>query len=499
MINLIANGFFDDVLQSVLQNVAKKIEINYACITYYKETFDRLKIKKIDWIQYPYYLLGQKSIFKCIDQNELIPLDQDLITKMSNCERIVLRMIDRLEFNHKYSYDDRVRMYHFLLRYFNHIIETKKINLYILTNVPHEVYDYVIYDLCKLKNIPVIFLYHQAQIEDTCLLMHDWRENSVELRDHLVKLKKTYSHANEQDIKLSPRFETHYKRQVTNSAKAVPFYVKKKGFFGRVGFFAGETVKFVARTFVRLFRQSFRITVFETKNTIEWIYRRYTYHRFFRDRYLNWYYRRVSVRPDLRKPYIYVPLQYQPEHSTTPLADAFTDQVLILQMISKFLPEDIKLYIKEYPIQTSLCRSKKYYQDMLKVKNVVFVRKDVSSFDLINNSLAVATATGTPGWEALFREKPVLMFGSYIYQFADGVFKVKTNEDCKKALEEIIHKHVKPTLKQTRIFLKALEDVSTPAVVDPEYLRVTKLDEKENIRNLSGALIEEIKKTVRSS
>jgi capsule polysaccharide export protein KpsC/LpsZ len=185
-------------------------------------------------------------------------------------------------------------------------------------------------------------------------------------------------------------------------------------------------------------------------------------------------------------------LQYQPELSTSPLADVFADQQLIVQMISKFLPKNVYLYVKEHPKQTSFCRTIDFYRDLLQTKNVVLVRKDFDSFDLINNCVAVATSTGTPGWEALFREKPVLMFGSYIYQFADGVYKISTNADCRHALDQILNHHTKPSLKNMKLYLKALGEVSIPAVIDPDYLRVSKLTEKQNIENITHALLGEL-------
>lgn len=84
------------------------------------------------------------------------------------------------------------------------------------------------------------------------------------------------------------------------------------------------------------------------------------------------------------------------------------------------------------------------------------------------------------------------MFGSYIYQFADGVFRITTNDDCQRALDQILNHHTKPSLKNMKLYLKALGEVSIPAVIDPDYLRVSKLTEKENINNITQALLSEI-------
>lgn len=493
MINLISSGFYGKTLHKVTKNLFKQLNINYANIVFHTETFKGAKAKKIDWVDYS-QLVRIKQI--PLDQNDLIPLDEELITKMSNCERVVLKMMERLEPYGKYQYQTGVNLYYLYLRYWNHIIEKNKINLFLSANVPHEGFDFVIYELCKLKNIPVLFLYHQSQITDTALIMQDWKKNSIELQKRYKYLKKHLGKKNE--IKLTPQFEEQYQSQLSGGSMAIPFYMIKKTWLKR-------NISFVSLYFTKLFepyKKNPSVLLYKIINPIKWVKLFYFVYQITIRRitttllelYYKIYYKRISKYPDLTKPYIYIALQYQPELSTSPLADTFVDQDLIVKMISKYAPKDVLIYVKEHPNQTYFCRDKNFYQNLLNTKNVVLVRKDTDSFELIENSLAVATSTGTPGWEALFRKKPVLMFGSYIYQFADGVFKITTNKNCIEAMNKIFYKNQKPSLKNTRIFLKALEEISIPAVIDPYYIVVSKLKESTNIKNITDALIREINK-----
>ncbi len=495
MRNLIINGFFGDALQKVIVNVCQKIPINHLSIIYYKKPIKNLAVQEVQFIKYHSLLPTSQSLY---DPNNLIPLDQELITGMANSERIVLKMIDRLEVGRRYTHQERVDIYYYFMRYWNTVIEKHSVNLFIAANVPHEIYDYVVYGLCQLKKIPIIFLYHQSQIEDTALIMHDWKENCLKLESRFHELQHRYQRESDNAITLPDHLQYHYDAQVSNSDDAVPFYMKNKNDWR-------TTYKFIIDPVLNIYRVAVedpKDFLLKCVNPVKWV--KFLYYAFgplrisyaitksVRNLLLYSFYQRHTIYPDLGEKYIYVPLQYQPELSTSPLADAFVDQQLIIQMISKYLPNDVYVYVKEHPKQTSFCRTIKFYQDLLKTKNVVLVRKNSNSFNLIRHCLAVATSTGTPGWEALFREKPVLMFGSYIYQFADGVFRITTNDDCQRALDQILNHHTKPSLKNMKLYLKALGEVSIPAVIDPDYLRVSKLTEKENINNITQALLSEI-------
>jgi len=100
--------------------------------------------------------------------------------------------------------------------------------------------------------------------------------------------------------------------------------------------------------------------------------------------------------------------------------------------------KDIFIYIKEHPAQTCIGRSENFYERFANRKRVKFIRTDVNSRILCDNSMAVVTCTGTIGWEALIRCKPVLMFGSFFYQFAPGCFCVKTREQLLTSIKTIL-------------------------------------------------------------
>ncbi|WP_218275832.1 hypothetical protein, partial [Pseudomonas sp. MPR-AND1A] len=74
--------------------------------------------------------------------------------------------------------------------------------------------------------------------------------------------------------------------------------------------------------------------------------------------------------------------------------------------------------------------------------------------ELIKKSQAVATGTGTAAWEALFQEKTVLLFGHPSFQFAPGLSIIRSQEDCKKAIDASVA-GTKPSIKDLKLYLKA--------------------------------------------
>jgi hypothetical protein len=480
--NIIINGFNGSMLEQVLKNICDNFDVEYANIISLKEHDKKIKAKHIEWLDY-------EKIFNIknypTNPNLLIPLDEELIRSMSNCERIVLKMINRKEIQRGYSYQDRVDFYHYLLRYWNDIIETKKINLFVSSNIPHEIYDFVLCELCKLKNIPTILLYNEAQPADTVIMINDWRESIPKLDEKYQQLQKKYQNLPIEKIKLSQRFEEFF-RNKTSSNPSKPFYTKRKF---RVNM-KMVTISKLSNNLTKL--------IFHNPSAgflLMWT----VIKKQIRSIFLNIYYQRISQIPNLDVPYIYFALHYQPELTTSPLADAFVDQILMIQMLSKHIPNKTKIYVKEHPSQTAISRSIKFYKDIQAINNVVIIKKSMDSTKLIEKSVAISTATGTVGWESLCMKKPVLMFGSYTYQFFNGVYKIKTNEDCVLAIEQIFKKKKRPTFKELKIFLKALEEVSIQAVSDLTYLETSKLTEKEIIANLSRALIQEISTIIKNN
>jgi len=179
------------------------------------------------------------------------------------------------------------------------------------------------------------------------------------------------------------------------------------------------------------------------------------------------------------------------------MAGAFADQLIMIEILSESAPDGIFLYVKEHPRQRSkgtADRSKEFYERLSRLPNVRIIACDMSSFALREHCKAVATGTGTAGFEALFRGKPTLLFGHTFYQYAPGVFSIRTRKDCADAMEAIFRRKVTPDPAQVRLFVQAMEETCVPASVN-EYHRgqASQTSFEDNTQAIASALLAKLR------
>lgn len=430
-----------------------------------------------------------------INWNKVDPLDEELIEKMCPCETVVLPMFDRLEGGAKViTFQERKRRYLKILRYANHILVNNKIDVVLSMDVPHHALSYTFFSLCKKHGIPYLFARHVDPFPDAFYLQEDWKDPVPVLRERFLELKKT---TDPSSVHLSEPFQKYFDSQTgeksTGKEDRTPWYMKgkKKSIFGKwIGVLKRGPAHFLwnAILFIpRRLRPSF------IRNRVGRLLKFRNASKAFS------FYDSHTTLPDLTRKYIYVPLQMQPESTTLPRGGAYVNQELIIQMLDAHLPDDVLICVKEHPKQEEFspsgrCRPIEFYKDLLKCKKVRLVPKSFDSFSLTENSVAIATATGTAGLEALFLQKPVLLFGHIYFQYAPGVFAVRTSEDCRKAINSILVDGVKPDLADVRLFLKAVEETVIEGVVGKTRLPISRFSPEENAVKAGEAIRGEIER-----
>ena len=414
-------------------------------IANFNEYKPKINAKKMQWMPAAPLLEGR---YPDIDWNTMIPLDEELIENMYSCEMRFFYMVERYAKHSVLSYRDRKRQYLDHLRFWNHTLEHENIDLCVMNHAPHQAYDLVLYELCKLKGIPIFHLERCYSVEGV-LVAEDFEKSDEKILTTFTKLKEEYADP-EKEILLSPSYEECFNQETAEKDEA-PWHalspekhMTKKGFLTKwsgksMGLLRHKPWKFICAVL----------------SPSTWA-RKLTQHR------TVLLYDKLSSQPDLSVPYIYAPLQAQPEEGVSPRAGAFENQELIIQMIAACAPSGVRIYVKDHPNQGEMYRNEEFYRSMARIPSVTIVPKSFDTFQLIRNSKAVATATGTAGFEALFREKPFIMFGHRWCQYAPGVHIVRTTEDCQKAMMNIFEKGEKPSLRELRLYLKAIEECSVP-------------------------------------
>jgi hypothetical protein len=183
--------------------------------------------------------------------------------------------------------------------------------------------------------------------------------------------------------------------------------------------------------------------------------------------------RELASRPPSGVPYVLLALHFQPERAIVPMAGSFCDQTLIVDMLARSLPDGWRLVVKEHPWQLvpfgrgELGRSAGFYRRITEHPNVVFVAGDAQTEDLLLGARAVATATGSIGWQAIARHIPALVFGAAWYADAPGVFRITDHASLHRAFDRIQQPGAVPANAAERM-LAALESVAVPGVLEPD-------------------------------
>ena len=122
------------------------------------------------------------------------------------------------------------------------------------------------------------------------------------------------------------------------------------------------------------------------------------------------------------------PLHLQPEASTLVLSKWYVDQLDTIRNISKTLPTDRLLYVKEH-ISALGRHTLKFYDALKAIHNVRLIAPNENTPDLIRRSMGVIVLSSTMGWEALLLQRPVYILGQVFYQNIRGTEKIGSFEE----------------------------------------------------------------------
>jgi len=138
-------------------------------------------------------------------------------------------------------------------------------------------------------------------------------------------------------------------------------------------------------------------------------------------------------------PFVIFFMHYQPERSSLPEGLFHVQQWIAIRQISWALPPGWTLLVREHPTTwlqplDITVRTASLYEDIAALPNTRICSMQVDTFELIDKCAVVATLTGSVGFQALLRDKPVIVFGLAAYKDHPGCFSVQTAEQLAAAL-----------------------------------------------------------------
>ena len=151
--------------------------------------------------------------------------------------------------------------------------------------------------------------------------------------------------------------------------------------------------------------------------------------------------------------YIYYPLHRTPEGSTQLNGNTFMDQFFLIQSLSKNLPINYKLLIKEHPSMIeAVSRGNKFYEEISKLPNVEIVDFKIPGNEIVKKAKLLVILDGSSAIEAILLGVPVLTMANFLYSFLGLSVENRNFSNLNKDIVKAINlKKIKPKLREKKL------------------------------------------------
>jgi hypothetical protein len=414
------------------------------------------------------------------------PIDKKLLISLSYYESIVLKMMNRMDRGGQFTYAKRLLYYHTQVMYWKGVLDHYQPDVVVFREEPHQNYDYILYALCRVLNYKTV-MFQRTLLPCTAVPVPSFEDGSKIIKDAYQEKLNAFDG---KCTDLLPLLQEYLEKLHNESfSNAIPSHLKN------------QFVRFKEDTGVtELMKLSYTLCkdivkgVLLRKKLPDYLERHfYENIAHFTKKRLARYYSALAGNVDLGKPYVFVALQCEPERQASPCGDAYGNQYLMVDIISKMVPEGWMVYVKEHVAQfksfqdSEKARTKEFYDYLVSKDNVRLVGLDVTSFDLIDQAKASASVSGSVCWESVVRGTPALLFGYNWYQECEGVFSVAFQEDLIKALDAILNGY-QVDYEKVKLFAATVFEHGVRADWRDDFSHLKLLTQEESFENLAEAV-----------
>lgn len=430
----------------------------------YSEAFEKLPFK------YTLDFLTLAS-FKCDSyaKNMECAIDDRVLKKIMPYILQTFRMMERyLGFDVTLATLERLYIYN--VQFWAAYLKQNQIEEVVFYTYPHEGTSFIIYQVCRALNIKTT-IFCLSIVPQRCYMVRYLEDDIQVVQERYSCLMKEYEHVEEEKIELHSQYGEVFKKMTDVKSEKTPSYMQKKIveerlFWGSIKPYskALQQCKVAKKNNEEVSVKIRMMAVICKVACADWRFSKGIFFRPFNKilrmtRRMRKMYDEVSIEADFGQKYIYFPLHYQPECTSNPQGGGlYYEQAIPIRILAESLPNDFYIYVKEHPTQFYGARTKEFYEELLKIPKVRLVKRATDTYELIENCVAVASLTGTAGWEGVFAGKPFIMFGYWITQHMPGVFHVRTKDECKKAIQRILIQDFDVSRKSIKLFFKTLEE-----------------------------------------
>lgn len=201
--------------------------------------------------------------------------------------------------------------------------------------------------------------------------------------------------------------------------------------------------------------------------------------------------------------YIYFPLQFQPERTTIPESQFFSDQISGILAIRSYVGADVPIIVKEHPRQLRMrytdirrkhFRSSKFYETIQTLENVRLVPAETKTSDLIKNASLIVSSTGSSMWEGMIQGIPcVSLARNWHCSFKWSPYLLDI-QDPNEYINEAISTPSRRILEDLDLFLEEIKSSLIESADCELVANLSKMPIQSLVNNFEKAIIEIIEK-----
>lgn len=324
---------------------------------------------------------------------------------------------------HKFDSDEILSLEQKMFKFFEKVLEESQPDFF-LTKVPSFHHLEIFKDICIKKSVKVLML-NYAKLSSKMFISENIHEIDYiqeldfdKKQNRTINDMKNYLKKNSPTIQLKHFHKKNSEKKIFVQFSAVLKYIFTKNTTIRTNYnYYGRTKsKVLFSVLVSIIKKRIR-KKFMDKNLL------------------------IQSNEDI--PYVYFPLSVDLERHVLIDAPFFTNQLEVIRHIVKSLPIGFQLYIKENPsMVTREWRSISEIKDIMKIPNVKFFHPNASNEKLLENSKMVISIGGSSALEAVFYQKPSIVFGNVYYKLLPSVKKVERLDELHNLIKNGLNENV---------------------------------------------------------
>lgn len=396
-------------------------------------------------------------------------VDRNILEKLSKYESSFFSWFeDTTGWN--YSFHERREYYLNILSYWNFYLSKTKPDLIFFYTWPHLVCDYPLYLLAKkIFKVNVIYINPIPLFENRFFLSNTLENinNQFIYKFDLIKNNK---------IKIADDVKNFVDRLSGNKVGLPEYVTNYFKFLDKINLisFMKEFIKlfltFKAFNYSSVFYKKNKKPISKKGsrlNNIEYLIFRLK--NYLKTKKLKLIYKKLT-KPIERENFILFLGNYQPEVLSNLIAGHDEDILNVINQIKNELPSYWKIYYKEHPNifkcgdKGALWRSENFYKKLSQIDGLKILDYEKNTIDIIDQSRAVATISGTVGIEAIIRGKFALVFGESWYGNSEGVQLIRNLDDLREGIKKI-QNNKKINLEYVYKFLQVAYDNSSSSLL----------------------------------